>query len=111
MTNHPSRNRRNRASRAASIALTVPADLSFADLRLSRSHEGISFDLSALRRLCEASGISIDQFTETHEDNVAGLIVSWYAAHLANGGASDPVADDLVREALASDQDHTPGQA
>lgn len=35
---------------------------------------------------------------------MAGLIIEWYTNHLKNGGAHDPVADDLIAETMAEDQ-------
>ena len=40
---------------------------------------------------------------DQHEDNLAALILQWYAAHLAAGGTRDPVQDELVVEMLAED--------
>ncbi len=37
------------------------------------------------------------------EDALAALITTWYAQHLAAGGARDAVADDLIAEARAED--------
>lgn len=47
---------------------------------------------------------------------MAGLIIEWYANHIKNGGAHDPVADDLIAEVIAEDNlgsgiSHKPGQA
>ena len=37
------------------------------------------------------------------EDNLAGLIVAWYAAHLRGGGDPDPIAEQLGAEIRAED--------
>lgn len=42
--------------------------------------------------------------TNGPEDNAASLIVGWYSAHLAAGGARDPVADDLIAETRVEDE-------
>lgn len=103
---------------AASMArITIPDDVDFADLRLTRDPDGsVSFDWRPIERICEASGIDVSAFRDAPEDNVGGLIAQWYAAHLARGGARDPVQDDLIAEVAAEDargggQSHQPGRA
>ena len=97
--------------------IAIPPDLSFADLQLARDPDGhVSFDTSVIERVCEASGVSPSLFCEAHEDNVSGLIVQWYQAHLAEGGERDAVANDLIAEAQAEDAagqpySHAPGRA
>lgn len=87
-----------------STKVSVPEDLDFADLRLARSPDGsISFDMSVIKRICQASDLSIQVFRDSPEDNVAGLIVSWYQAHRQQGGDTDPIAEDLIAEVLAED--------
>jgi hypothetical protein len=77
----------------------IPDNLSFFDLRLSREPDGcVSFEWAVIERICEASNISVDLFRHASEDNVSGLIVGWYQAHLDHGGEQDPVAEDLISE-------------
>ena len=84
--------------------VSIPTDLSFSDLNLARDADGhVSFYRGVIERVCEASEIPSELFFGAHEDNVAGLIVQWYQAHIANGGARDPVADDLIAEQRAED--------
>lgn len=101
-------------TRAATIA--IPNDLDFAALKLARKPDGaISFDWSPIEALCAANGIDIAHFRDGPEDNVSGLIVAWYAAHRQQGGAPDPVAEDLIAETIAEDAagslSHPPGRA
>lgn len=125
-----------RASRAAGMRLTdwivnaveahmqqqlekvsIPDDLDFSDLRLARDpNGGVSFDWAVIERICEASNLQVEMFRDAPEDNVAGLIVGWYNEHLQSGGASDPVAEDLISEVLAENDagqsvSHQPGRA
>ncbi len=125
-----------RASRAAGTRLTdwivnaveahmqskiatavIPSGLQFADLKLAREADGtVSFDQSVIDRICAASAIAPYLLTDGPEDNAASLIVGWYSAHLAAGGARDPVADDLIAEARLEDErgggiSHAPGGA
>lgn len=110
-----------RASRAAGMRLTdwivdaveahiqqqmakvaIPDDLDFSDLSLARDPDGgVSFDWAVIERICEASALPVEMFRDAPEDNVSGLIVGWYQAHRQHGGKSDPVAEDLIAEAVA----------
>lgn len=63
-------------------------DLKFSKLRLARDPEtgGVTFDWEPIERLCEYNNLDIEIFEKGPEDNVAGLIIAWYAAHRAHGG-------------------------
>lgn len=125
-----------RASRAASLRLTdwivnaveaymqsqitaavIPDGVQFSDLRLARDPDGmVSFDWSVIDRICAASGLSPSLLRDGPEDNAASLIVAWYNAHRAGGGAPDPIAEDLIAEVRIEDEhgggfSHTPGRA
>lgn len=99
------------------LTIAIPDDLDFAELKLTRDADGmVSIDWVPIERICAASGIDCAVFRDQHEDNVSGLIVAWYAQHLAHGGAHDPVQDDLIAEMLAEDArgdgiSHQPGRA
>lgn len=88
------------------LKVSIPEGVDFADLRLERNPRtgAIKFDWAPLERICAASGIDIAVLRDGPEDNVAGLIVAWYAEHIARGGARDPVEDELIAEALAEDE-------
>lgn len=87
------------------LKISIPPGISFADLKLGRTAGGsITFDATTINKICEHSGIDPKLFLESREDNMAGLIVEWYAAHLKNGGERNPVADDLIAETMAEDQ-------
>ncbi len=83
------------------INIRIPEDLKFSDLQLARDpHTGdISFDWTPIERICEASGIDMAVFDDETEDSVSELIIEWYQAHLASGGAPDPVQEELIAEA------------
>jgi len=100
------------------VSAVIPDGIHFADLKLARNQDtgAVSFDWAPIGRICEASNLPIDVLRNGPEDNVAGLIVSWYMAHRQAGGEADPVADDLIAEVLAEDQSgqsfsHQPGRA
>jgi hypothetical protein len=85
--------------------VAIPDDLEFSDLRLSREPDGsVSFDWRVIERICEASGLPVELLRDGPEDNVSGLIVGWYQEHRKRDGEPDPVAEDLIAEALAEEQ-------
>lgn len=83
--------------------LAIPAGIEFADLKLSRdaSTGDVSFDWSPIEAICDASGVDVRNFKECDEDNIGGLIVTWYAAHRVAGGVPDLVAEQLLAEVQA----------
>lgn len=97
--------------------VAIPDDLAFSDLHLARDPDGsVSFDWSVIERICEASGLPEEMFLDAPEDNVSGLIIGWYHAHRQQGGETDPVAEDLIAEAVAEEKagqtvSHQPGRA
>lgn len=99
-------------------AVIIPDGLEFAALKLSRDPTtgAVDFDTAPIVAICAASGLDARLFTDSPEDNAAGLLAAWYAQHLAAGGARDAVMDDLINEAAAEDQrgggfSHQPGRA
>ncbi len=86
------------------IKLKIPDTVRFSDLNLAFDQSGgISFNWEPIERICAHNGMSADIFKRQHEDNVAGLIVHWYAAHLDQGGQRNAVADELIAETALED--------
>lgn len=96
--------------------ITIP-DLPFSALRLSRDSNGsVSFDLATVAAIERASGLPDGELMRQPEDVLAELITRWYAAHRADGGEPDPVAEDLLTEICLENErgggiSHAPGQA
>lgn len=98
------------------LRITIPEGLAFEALQLSRSAAGIKFDWRPIESICAASGIDIALLRNTGEDNIAGMIITWYAEHRARGGAPDAVAEQLIAEVAAEIERgqtvaHQPGRA
>ncbi len=97
--------------------VAIPEELDFDDLHLKREADGsVSFDWSVIEHICAASGMPVELLRDGPEDNVAGLMMAWYAEHRQRGGAADPVAEDLIGEVRAEDAagqriSHAPGRA
>ena len=81
-----------------SIRITIPEGVMFDALHLHRDPitGSIAFDWAPLERICEASAIDPSLLRDKHEDNVAGVLMNWYAAHLSNGGHPDTVMEQLL---------------
>lgn len=87
------------------VRITIPDDLDYADLRLSRDPVtgGVDFAWAPIERICEASGLDIGVFRDAPEDNLSALLVAWYREHLARGGAPDAVQEQILAEVEAED--------
>lgn len=98
--------------------ISIPIGMSFSELRLERDPKtgDVSFDTAIIERIEQESGLPAGFFMGQHEDALAALITTWYSAHRAAGGDSDPVAEDLMAEVRAEDAagqhySHKPGCA
>jgi hypothetical protein len=87
------------------VRITIPDDLDYADLKLSRDvvTGGVDFDWAPIERICEASGLDVALFRDAPEDNLSALLVAWYTEHLARGGAPDAVQEQILAEVEAED--------
>jgi hypothetical protein len=97
-------------------AIVIPADVAFADLKMTRDPKtgDVAFDWAPLERICTASGVDIGLLRDQPEDNVGGLITTWYRQHIAAGGQPDLVMHDLIGESQIEDAhghgfSHKPG--
>lgn len=97
--------RTERAMNAHHFAIIFPDGLRFPDLKLARDARtgDVSFDWRPIEAICDASGVDVAIFKEGLEDNLAGLLTTWYRHHLACGGDPDPVYADLIGEVVAED--------
>jgi hypothetical protein len=100
------------------LTLIVPDGLSFADLKLARDPAtgDVDFDAGVVERIAVASGLPADYFLTQPEDVLGGVLTQWYRAHLAAGGAPDPVQEELIAEAQLEDErgsgfSYQPGRA
>ncbi|MDP2141301.1 MAG: hypothetical protein Q8L20_10865 [Gammaproteobacteria bacterium] len=86
------------------MKMGIPEDLDFSMLELRRDTQtgDVTFRVEAIQTICVANNVDLD-VVMGHEDNVAGLIIAWYAHHLLAGGKADPVADDLIDEVRLED--------
>lgn len=88
------------------ITLTIPDGVRFADLRLAREPDNgdLSLDWAPVERICAASGLDLAVFRDAPEDNLAALVVAWYAQARAAGEPADATAEDLIAETAAEER-------
>lgn len=87
------------------IKITIPPDINFSDLKLSRdpSTGEVEFEWAPIEKLCAFNELDINIYKKCHEDNVAGLIFAWYIEHLNAGGDRDPTQDQIIAEVRDED--------
>ena len=87
------------------MRLAIPEGLAFEALKLTRDQTTgeVEFDWAPIEAICAASGVDVEVFKHGPEDNVSALIVAWYRAHLAGGGAPDAVQEQILAEVAAED--------
>ena len=87
------------------MRLAIPEGLAFEALKLTRDPTTgeVEFDWAPIEAICAASGVDVEVFKRGPEDNVSALIVAWYRAHLAGGGAPDAVQEQILAEVAAED--------
>ena len=88
------------------LRLTIPDGVNFADLRLSRDADNgqIRFKMAPIEAICKASALDLDDIVQGPQPLVGLLITAWYEAHIARGGAPDPVQEDLMEEARLEEE-------
>jgi len=86
-------------AKGAMPKIRIPADLQFSALRLARDPEtgDIEFDADVLQDIC------IDNSLPFSEEVVTSLLTAWYSHHRANGGAPDPVMEQIIAEIEAEE--------
>lgn len=82
------------------VHATIPESVHFEDLHLSRNADDghVVFDLEPIEAICQASGLDFEDFVNGPEGMVGAFIAAWYQIHLQQGGAPDPVQEDLLEE-------------
>lgn len=85
------------------VYLTIPSDVTFSDLKLQRDSVtgDLTFEWGPIERICEANGIESEDLLEEAGETFSELLIAWYKAHLDNGGAPDPVEEQIQAEVEA----------
>jgi hypothetical protein len=59
--------------------------------------------LGVIERICAGNNLPTELFRDGSKDNVSALITASYRVHRRNGGAPDPVEEDLIEEVRLED--------
>lgn len=83
------------------LRVTIPDGVEFADLCLRRDADDglVRFNVAPIAAICEASALDLGEIVQGPQPLVGLLIAAWYEAHISEGGAPDPVQEDLLEEA------------
>lgn len=81
------------------ITLRVPDDFDFAILNLKRDPVtlDVEFDTKPFIEM------GVDPEREFNEDEISAMLISLYRLHISNGGAIDPVCEQIYAEVKAED--------
>ncbi|WP_157269017.1 hypothetical protein [Azohydromonas aeria] len=82
------------------LRVTIPEGVEFADLRLSLDSDNgrVRFSMAPIAAICEASDLDLAELVDGPQPLVVPLIAAWYRVHVSEGGAPDPVQEDLLEE-------------
>jgi hypothetical protein len=82
------------------LRVTIPDGVEFADLRLTRDVDDgrVRFSMAPIAAICEASDLDPEELVDGSQPLVVLVIAAWYRAHISEGGAPDPVQEDLLEE-------------
>lgn len=86
------------------LGIKIPEDIGFKELDLKRDRltGAISFNLGALVKICQNSGLALEQILTKNADGngTSDFLNTWYVSHLNEGGEKDPVMDELIKASL-----------
>ena len=78
------------------LSLKLPEEHIFEDLKLRRCDDAaIDLDLDLIKKICELNGLDFDKVLLNPGPVISTILTVWYKSHLAEGGAPDPVMEQL----------------
>jgi hypothetical protein len=82
------------------LRVTIPEGVEFADLRLTLDSDNgrVRFRMEPIAAICKASDLDLAELVDGPVPLVVPLIAAWYRVHVSEGGAPDPVQEDLLEE-------------
>ncbi len=81
------------------LTLKLPQGYAFADLKLRRcADEAIDLDMDLVALVCKINGLDFDKVQQDPGPVVTSILTVWYKSHLAEGGESDAVMEELRRQ-------------
>ena len=78
------------------LTLKLPEGYTFADLKIRRvESDAIDLDMDLVKLICTINGLDFDKVRQDPGPVVTTILTIWYKSHLAEGGAPDPLMEEL----------------
>ena len=78
------------------LTLKLPEGYSFADLKIRRCEaDAIDLDMDVLKLVCNLNGLNFEKVCQNPGPVVTTILTVWYKSHLAGGGQSDALMEEL----------------
>ena len=78
------------------LTLKLPEGYSFADLKIRRVEaDAIDLDMDLVKLVCNINGLDFDKVLQDPGPVVTTILTVWYKSHIAEGGKSDPLMEEL----------------
>lgn len=79
------------------LTLKLPEGYSFADLKLRRcaDDDAIDLDMDLVKKVCSINDLDFQKVLQNPGPVVTTILTVWYKSHIADGGAPDPVMEEL----------------
>ena len=78
------------------LTLKLPEGYSFSDLKVRRcDDDAIDLDMDLVKLVCKINDLSFEKVLQNPGPVVTSILTVWYKNHLAQGGAPDPLMEEL----------------
>ncbi len=78
------------------LTLKLPEGYSFADLKVRRcDDDAIDLDMDLVKLICSINGLNFEKVLQNPGPVVTSILTVWYKSHLAQGGAPEPLMEEL----------------
>ena len=78
------------------LTLKLPEGYSFADLKIRRcADDAIDLDMDLVKLICKINGLDFEKVCQNPGPVITSILTVWYKSHLADGGLSDELMEEL----------------
>jgi hypothetical protein len=78
------------------LTLKLPEGYTFADLKIRRCEaDAIDLDMDLVKLVCRINDLDFQKVCQNPGPVITSLLTVWYKSHLADGGAPDPLMEEL----------------
>lgn len=78
------------------LTLKLPEGYAFADLKLRRcADDAIDLDMDLVKLICRLNGLDFEKVLQNPGPVVTAILSTWYKSHLAQGGQTDALMEEL----------------